>query len=74
MAIWRKRSFPKIARIHKKKEDTDTHRYFITEVMLFHGFTDEHDLGCDNEDRCRKKDEERRRKTQYNTLKIMGKI
>ena len=51
--IWRKRSFPKAARIHKKKQDTDPHRYFLSELMLFYGFTDEHDLGCDDEVKCR---------------------
>ena len=54
MALWKKRSFPKAARIHKKKEDTDPHRYFLSELMLFHGFIDEQDLGCDDEDKCRK--------------------
>ena len=53
VAIWRKRSFPRAARIHKKKEDTDSHRYFFSELMLFHGFTDEDDLGCDDEDKCK---------------------
>ena len=41
VTIWRKRSFPKAARIHKKKEDTDPNRYFLSELMLYHGFTDE---------------------------------
>ena len=53
VAIWRKRSYPKAARIHKKKQDTDPHRYFLSELMLFHGFKDEHDLGSNDEDKCR---------------------
>ena len=53
VAIWRKRSFPKAARIHKKKEDTDPHRFFLSELILYMGFTDEKELGCDDEQKCR---------------------
>ena len=52
VALWRKRSFPKAARIHKKKEDTDPHRFFLSELILYKGFTDEKELGCDDEQKC----------------------
>ena len=52
--IWKKRSFPKAARVHKKKEDTDPHRFFLSELILYKGFTDENDLGCNDQDKCRK--------------------
>ena len=51
--IFKKRSFPKAARIHKKREDNDPHQYFLSELMLYTGYTDEQDLGCDDEDKCR---------------------
>ena len=63
--IWRKRTYPKAARIHKKKEDTDPHRFFLSELMLYHGFTDEQDLGCDDQDKCRKLYLEKRDAIQY---------
>ena len=46
--IWRKRSFPKAARFHKKREDADPNRYFLSELMLYKGFTDEKDLVSQN--------------------------
>jgi hypothetical protein len=49
VAIWRKRDFPKAMRIHKKREDTDPHRYFLSELMLYTAYTDEQELGCDDE-------------------------
>ena len=52
VALWKKRSFPKAMRIHKKREDTNPHRYFLSELMLYTAFTDEKDLGCDNEEKC----------------------
>ena len=48
--IYEKRSFPKAVRIHKKREDTDPHRFFLSELMLFTGYTDEQQLHCDDED------------------------
>ena len=52
--LWKKRTFPKAARMHKKREDTDPHRFFLSELMLYRGFTKEEELGCDDEDKCRK--------------------
>ena len=51
--IFKKRSFPKAARIHKKRADTDPHRFFLSELMLYTGYTDEQQLGCDDEAKCR---------------------
>ena len=51
--IWRKRSFPKAARIHKKNEESEPHRFFLSELMLYHGFIKEEELGCDDETKCR---------------------
>ena len=51
--IYEKRTFPKAARIHKKREDTDPHRFFLSELMLYTGYTDEEQLGCDDEKKCR---------------------
>jgi hypothetical protein len=51
--IFEKRSFPKAARIHKKREDNDPHRFFLSELMLYTGYTDEQQLGCDDEEMCR---------------------
>ena len=53
ISIWRKRSFPKAARIHKKKEDLEPYRYFLSELILYHGFTDEKDLGSEDEQKCK---------------------
>ena len=53
VAIWKKRTFPKALRIHKKKKDIDPHRYFLSELILYHNYTSEQDLGCDDEQRCR---------------------
>ena len=30
VALWKKRNFPKAMRIHKKREDTDPHRFFLS--------------------------------------------
>ena len=51
--MWEKRFFPKAARFHKKKEDTDPSRYSLSELMLYKGFTDEKDLGSQDETKCR---------------------
>ena len=50
--IWKKRSFPKAARFHKKRENIDSHRYFLSELMLFKGFTNEKNLGSHDEVKC----------------------
>ena len=47
-----KRTHPKIARIHKKREDNDPHRFFLSELMLYTGFTDEEQLGSNDEQKC----------------------
>ena len=51
--IFEKRSYPKAARFHKKREDNDPHRYFLSELMLYTGYTDEEQLGANDEKRCR---------------------
>ena len=50
-----KRSYPKAARMHKKREDNDPHRFFLSELMLYTGYTDEQQLGADDEKNCRDK-------------------
>ena len=35
VSIFVKRSYPKAARIHKKREDNDPHRYFLSKLMLY---------------------------------------
>ena len=51
--IWRKRTFPKALRMHKKRQDNDPHRFYLSELLLFTSYTDENDLFCDDEDKCR---------------------
>ena len=41
VSIWKKRSFPKAARFHKKREDADPNRYFLSELMLDKGVIEE---------------------------------
>ena len=53
IALFEKRSFPRVARLHKKREDTNPHRFFLSELMLYTGYTDEQQLGCDDETKCR---------------------
>ena len=50
--IYVKRSFPKAARIHKKRQDNDPHRFFLSELMLYTGYTDEEQLGANDEEKC----------------------
>ena len=50
--IWEKRTFPKAARLHKKREDVNAHRYFLSELMLYVGFTNEEDIGSNHEIHC----------------------
>ena len=53
VAIWVKRKFPKAARMHKKTQDNNPHRFFLSELMLYTGYSDEQQLGCNDEDKCR---------------------
>ena len=53
VALWKKRDFPKAMRMHKKRDDTDPHRFFLSELLLYTPYTDEQELGCDDEDGCR---------------------
>ena len=54
VAIFVKRTIPKAARFHKKREDNDPHRFFLSELMLYTGYTDEEQLGANDEEKCRK--------------------
>ena len=65
VAIWKKRKFPKAMRIHKKREDTDTNRYFLSELLLYTAYTDENELGCDDEKKCRELYFQNRENIQY---------
>ena len=51
--IWKKRTYPKAMRIHKKREDTDPHRFFLSELLLYTPYTDEKQLGSNDEKLCR---------------------
>ena len=53
ISLWEKRLFPKAARFHKKKENNDPHRYFLSELMLYKGFTNEQQIGSQDESLCR---------------------
>ena len=53
IGIYVKRHAPKIARIHKKKQDNNPHRYFLSELMLYTSYTDESELGANDEKKCR---------------------
>ena len=65
VAIWRKRKYPKAIRIHKKREDVDPHRYFLSELMLYMAYTDEKELGSDDEEKCKQLYLENRENIQY---------
>ena len=52
LSIWKKRRFPKAMRIHKKREDTDPVKYFLSEMFLYKPFIDEKDLGSNDDQRC----------------------
>ena len=53
--IMRKRRFPAAVRFHKKRKDVDPHKFFLSELMLYHPFRDEkQDLHSDNEELCAK--------------------
>ena len=51
--LWEKRKNPKAARMHKKRSDTDPHRYFLSELLLYYGFTNEDELGSNDFEKCR---------------------
>ena len=40
-------------RIHKKREDNNPHRYYLSELLLYTAYTDENELCCDDEKNCR---------------------
>ena len=49
----RKRRFPAAVRFHKKRQDVDPHKFFLSELILYHPFRDEKvDLHSDNEELC----------------------
>ena len=51
--ILRKRRFPAAIRFNKKRINTNPHKYFLSELMLYYPFRDEkRDLHSDNEDLC----------------------
>ena len=53
--IMRKCRFPAAARFHKKRQDINPHKFFLSELMLYYPFRDEKvDLHSDNEDLCTK--------------------
>ena len=52
VSIWKKRSFPKAMRIHKKKQDTEPVKYFLSEMLLYTPFLDERELGSNDDQKC----------------------
>ena len=51
--ILRKRRFPAAVRFHKKRQDVDPHKFFLSELILFYPFRDDKkDLHSDNEELC----------------------
>ena len=51
----KKRRFPAAVRFHKKRKDVETHKFFLSELMLYYPFRDEKtDLHSDNEELCAK--------------------
>ena len=53
--IMKKQRFPAAVRFHKKRQDIDPHKFFLSELMLYHLFRDEQrDLHSDNEELCAK--------------------
>ena len=51
--IMRKRRFPAAIRFHKKRQDVDPFKFFLSELMLYFPFRDEkEDLHSDNEELC----------------------
>ena len=50
--ILHKRTFPRALRFFKKKFDMNPHRYYLTELMLYHPFRDENELFPDDPAKC----------------------
>ena len=50
--ILHKRTFPRALRFFKKKFDMNPHRYYLTELMLYHPFRDENELFPDDPTKC----------------------
>ena len=49
----KKRRFPAAIRFHKKHQDVDSHKYFLSELMLYYPFRDEKlDLHSEDKDLC----------------------
>ena len=49
-----RRSFPRSLRYFKKHLDKDPHRYYLSELYLYHPFRDENDLHPDDPEACEK--------------------
>ena len=52
-------------RIHKKREDYDPHRFFLSELMLYTAYTDEKNLVPNDENKCRKLHFEKKADIEY---------
>ena len=52
MKILHKRTFPRALRFFKKKLDVDPHRYYFSELILYHPFRDENDLYPEDPVKC----------------------
>jgi hypothetical protein len=51
--IMRKRRFPAAVRFHKKRQEVDPNKFFLSELFLYYPFRDEKlDLHSDNEELC----------------------
>ena len=50
--ILHKRTFPRALRFFKKKFDMNPHRFYLTELMLYHPFRDENELFPDDPAKC----------------------
>ena len=47
-----KRNFPRALRFFKKKFEADSHRYYLSELMLYHPFRNENDLFPEDPVKC----------------------
>ena len=65
ISIWKKRSIPRAMRIHKKKEDINPHRFYLSELLLYTPHKDEKELYCDDEEACRELYLKEIKNTQY---------
>ena len=72
ISTWKKRTFPRAMRIHKKKVDNDPHRYFLSELLLYTSFTNEEELGANDEARCRQLYLEKKESIQYIKKHLMS--